>query len=587
MKPKADTNIAKILIVDDKPENLIAMEMSLEDLEAELFTTESGQQALQLMLEHEFALVLLDVQMPIMDGFETAELMKKNIHTRQIPIIFVTAISKEEKHVFKGYEVGAVDYLFKPIDPEILRSKVQVFLDIYSSNSEKMVDTVNELRLARRTLRMQNEELSHLALHDPLTSLANRHEFEEQLIKIIAHSTSHREKFAVLLLDLDNFKSINDNLGHQIGDELLKHISKLLQANLRKDDFVARLGGDEFAIIANNITDYSDASKIAGLISKIANKPLNIQGNKITTSFSVGVACFPFAGNEASDLVRNSDIAMYKAKAQGKNQICYFTEEMQHHFLDTVKIEVALRDAITNNKLALLFQPIYQLDKHQPIGIEILIDWSKLGFENTTHKQFTSIAEKIGIIEDIEGWLFSQAFKHIDTWSKQSLTHCYYSINLSPSFFQHSRRQNRINNDLMQYQFDHSLLAVNISEDILAEQSQELMDMLKSTGIKLILNNFGAGQSSFMHLVDYPIQAIKIHAPPPDNIDKNLKSEKIIKSIISVAEHMDFDMIVDQVETAEQKEFLQKNKCLYAQGNYLHEPCDAENITKLFESYHE
>ncbi|MCP4475556.1 MAG: diguanylate cyclase [Gammaproteobacteria bacterium] len=334
--------IPKVLVVDDRQENLLAMEKVLAPLSLQLYRANSGEEALFFALEHDFAVILLDVQMPDMDGFEVADLMQSNEKTSHIPIIFVTALSKEEKYVSKGHEIGAVDYLFKPIDPIILKSKVNVFFKLYSR--EKILEQLlDENKEVKQELEKRNQELKHLASHDLLTKLPNRLKFSENIESILSLSKNNNQLFALLFIDLDDFKSVNDQYGHHVGDLLLQAVSDKLNNCFRKNDFVAkfskenilaRLGGDEFAVILNNLKDVNDAGMIAERAIKEVCCTYHLGGTDIHVSISIGIACFPSAGKDISTLCKNADAAMYVAKAKGKNMYQYYNDKLSEEHIE-------------------------------------------------------------------------------------------------------------------------------------------------------------------------------------------------------------------------------------------------------------
>ncbi len=319
--------VPNILIVDDNPSNIFAMKNLLEDLKINMYEASSGNEALQLLTQHEFALVLLDVQMPEIDGFETAELMRKNKHTKDIPIIFVTALSREEQYIRKGLQVGAVDYLLKPLDPIILTSKVSVFLAYYIQK-KTMEDLVLQLSKSKKILATENDDLDILANTDALTGLSNRLSFEKALKLTIEFSTKYNEKFALLFLDLDNFKSANDTFGHDCGDFILRETSNRLRIGLRRNDTVNtedltlsifRLGGDEFTVILKNVDDTAHAITVAKRIIKLIDEPFIFHNEKIQIGVTIGIACFPSEGTTVELLIKSADEAMYHAKSKGKN----------------------------------------------------------------------------------------------------------------------------------------------------------------------------------------------------------------------------------------------------------------------------
>jgi len=320
---------AKILIVDDKPANLLAMQALLEGVGAELLTAASGQEALAMTLEHEFALVLLDVQMPEMDGFEAATLMRGMKQTRHLPIIFVTAISKEDEHVFKGYDAGAIDYLFKPVNPVILRSKVDIFLKIHhqqrllEKKTMELDQKVEELLVLKAQLEEANQQLNELSRTDTLTGLANRRQFKEVLASEWRRAMRNGQPLTLIMADIDAFKSYNDTYGHLAGDECLRKIAATLRSPLmRPSDLAARFGGEEFVILLPG-TDREGGLHIAESIRRDVEKlAVTHAGGCIgVVTMSFGVASLiPHSDLVDLDLVCAADKALYMAKEAGRNR---------------------------------------------------------------------------------------------------------------------------------------------------------------------------------------------------------------------------------------------------------------------------
>ena len=304
----------KILIVDDRPENLLALELIFEAIPCEIVKATSGNAALVQTMNNNFAMVLLDVQMPGMDGFETAELMRSNKKTKHIPIIFVTAISKEQQHVFKGYKSGAVDYLFKPIDSDILLSKVSVFLELYRYR--------RDLEIAQEELLRQKKLLEEISIKDELTGLYNRRHLKTILKQEYERSQRYGTDFACLLLDLDHFKKVNDTYGHSFGDTVLKKCASQISNMMRTTDFAFRYGGEEFLVILSQ-TDITGAKQAAENIRhSISAEEIKDTNNSITVTVSIGVSSVHQNRPETEDeLIVCADKALYLAKEGGRNQV--------------------------------------------------------------------------------------------------------------------------------------------------------------------------------------------------------------------------------------------------------------------------
>jgi|TARA_R110000822_G_scaffold32743_4_gene93664 diguanylate cyclase (GGDEF)-like protein len=315
------TRTPKILVVDDTPANLVAMRRLLRAVAADLVEAESGEAALGACLNDEFALVLLDINMPGMDGFEVATLLQDEVSTRDMPIIFLTAAYGDDISRLKGYGAGAVDFITKPVEPAILLSKVRVFLELHQRRLE-LQDAMASLAERNAELLAAQRALQHQAHHDPLTGLPNRALFRDRLDQALSLGARHASSFAVLYIDIDGFKAVNDRLGHDAGDRVLKQIAERLGHMVRESDTVARLGGDEFAIIAH---DVGSPQELLTLGEKLCARLSEDYGLEVPTGeaplplgASIGIAIYPAHGQHAEALLHAADAAMYEAKHGGK-----------------------------------------------------------------------------------------------------------------------------------------------------------------------------------------------------------------------------------------------------------------------------
>lgn len=323
----------EILVVDDRPENLLAMKRLLRDLEAVICTASSGNEALEMVLDHDFALILLDVQMPDMDGFETAEMIRLYDKTAHVPIIFVTAISTEQQHIFKGYESGAVDYIFKPIEGVILLSKVRIFLTLYRQK-QGLQQLVQELEQSKKLIEKQNEILTLLALHDDLTGLFNRRHLSIILEQEFYRSKRYGSDLAILMLDLDHFKSVNDTYGHAFGDVVLREFARRIKEISRPTDLIFRFGGEEFLILLPQ-TNLEGGMHAGEQVRKSCAAEMYTEGDvSIAVTASVGVAAFyNDHPKEPIHLIQMADKALYKAKNSGRNRVVGYSQSMENEDL--------------------------------------------------------------------------------------------------------------------------------------------------------------------------------------------------------------------------------------------------------------
>lgn len=324
-----------ILIVDDRPENLVALEALLENPELNIVKASSGNEALGQVLEYDFALILLDVQMPEMDGYETAKLMQGIKRCKSVPIIFLTAISKEQKHLLRGYEAGAVDFLFKPIEPVILMSKVKIFLALYNQKrlineqSLELKQKVEELLIVKKELEKTNNILQDLSSLDGLTGIPNRRYFDDFVDKEWKSAIRERTPLSFIMIDIDHFKAYNDNYGHQAGDECLKQVGRVLKdTSKRPRDLIARYGGEEFVAVLSD-TDINGAMMVAERL-RLSIKDLNLPHEHSPVAKTVTVSMGVAGGVPAHDslfgsFITMADKALYQAKEEGRNQIKFFT----------------------------------------------------------------------------------------------------------------------------------------------------------------------------------------------------------------------------------------------------------------------
>jgi diguanylate cyclase (GGDEF)-like protein len=314
----------KILVVDDAPEQINAVKRVLKKFNVEIIHASNGHDASLLAHKHEFALIILDVKMPKMNGYQLAALLTKIERTQHVPILFVTAAYQDDEHLLKAYQHGAIDYLEKPFHNKVLQSKVKIFLDVWGRKKE-LERAIDELEIKKAQLEREvalkeeaNKTITHLATHDPLTNLPNRMMLMEKMQQSVSRTTRDKTKFTVLFFDLDEFKAVNDSYGHDAGDWVLQEVSTRLQKNIRVGDTASRLGGDEFVILLPDSKNREEAVNLAQRIGKSIAEPIIYQDREISISASVGLAMFPEDGLTAELLIKKSDSAMYQVKNDNK-----------------------------------------------------------------------------------------------------------------------------------------------------------------------------------------------------------------------------------------------------------------------------
>ena len=565
-------NKPKILIVDDLPANLLSMKSLLKNINVDIITAESGNTALSIAVQHNLALILLDINMPEMDGFEVASCLMEIEETKNIPIIFVTAIHHDETSILRGYDSGAVDYVEKPITPEILLSKVNIFLNLWTLKA----GLEYEINL-RKTA---EAEIEYLALHDPLTKLPNRRQLQSQLQTTLNRTQRGGQRFALLFLDLDSFKKINDELGHEAGDELLIEVAKRFKANIRSFDILGRYGGDEFIIIFQDISEsILLSSKLTQLIQVIL-KPFPWEGHELQIGVSIGVSIYPDHGDTADILINHADKAMYQAKAAGKNNFKFFSDKLNQQIDRRLLIENHLRHALKNQELEVYFQPVVDVSSGQPIGAEALLRWSQckaLGF--VSPNEFIPIAEANGQISTIGIWVLQQVMPVLRDWQT-----IHIAINASSLQFKNSLLFDELKKLIQQSELDTSRLEVEITESLLLDNSDIVkQQMLNLCGldVQLSIDDFGTGYSSLSYLKNCPVSTVKIDRSFINEIPENTENCALVKAIIAMAQALSLKVIAEGVETQEQWDFIREQGCDLAQGYFFAKPMPL----KQFEEY--
>ena len=592
-KTFTETIVPKVLVVDDRRENVIAMKKILQSMKLEIHEANSGEEALSSALEHDFAVILLDVQMPEMDGFEVASLMQSNEATSHMPIIFVTALNKEKKYIEKGHEAGAVDYLFKPVDPDILKSKVSVFCKLYCR--EKTLETLLvENETIKKDLQESNQKLQHLANYDLLTKLPNRSQFEKSIEGTLDSSKRHKHIFALLFIDIDNFKSINDTHGHHIGDLLLQSVAETLQFCFRKSDdtscltsngIVSRLGGDEFAVILHELKNTDDAGIVAKRSIDKVSQTYHLEGIDVHVSLSIGIACFPEAGEDVATLYKNADTAMYEAKMQGKNNYKYYTAELNKKHTKRLSVENALSLAIERKELELYYQPIYRLKDKKLLGVEALLRWNSPDINEMLPSEFIPIAEQSNLILPLSQWVLKEAFAQQKKWHQLGYTHHFLSINISSKHFFHDD----LHKALLKFGEEKKELIktihLELTEAILMSDSskcEQSLSRLKEAGFSLSIDDFGTGSSSLLRIKTLAIDTIKIDHSFIQNMDNDETNRVIVESILNLANSLNLNVIAEGIESKEDYKFLVEQDCDQGQGFYFSKPLPASQITERF-----
>ncbi|WP_256759576.1 EAL domain-containing protein [Cohnella sp. WQ 127256] len=440
----------------------------------------------------------------------------------------------------------------------------------------------DELREQLRLLENKEQTVRHMAYHDAVTGLYNRTYFNERLAKLIANSKQTEQSVAVLFLDLDHFKMVNDTTGHSYGDQLLNEVGQRLTHTLMNGETISRIGGDEFTIIVPNVTDIDQVRQIAKQVRGLFQQPFNIQDTEYLITTSIGVAIYPEHGQDDTTLMKNADLAMYRAKEEGKNQYRFYDRTLNPNPEDTVEIMNNLRRALDNDEFVVHYQPQIESRTGKMIGLEALIRWNNPIRGLIAPNSFIPIAEETGLIIPIGERLLQIVCAQSKAWQLAGYPPIRIAVNLSPRQFGQTDLADRIRTIVEEAQVDPKYLELEITESMaIKEDSLATLQELRALGFTISIDDFGTQYSSLGYLKLLPVNKIKIDRSFVHGINRDRKDEAIILAMLLIASRLDLTVIAEGVETTEQLTFLQDNNCHEIQGFIFHKPQPAEAIEPL------
>ena len=699
-----------ILIVDDRPANLDSLHAVLAPLGHSLVRATSGEEALRYLLDHDPAVILLDVQMPAMNGFETATMIRQRERSERTPIIFLTAVDASSDDVFKGYATGAVDYLLKPFEPQVVRAKVKVFVelsqqqhalrvlnkqleaerkaieDMLFTEKERAQVTLNsigdavvstdatgrvgylnsaaerltgwssgdaidrplpevlnivdattriaaddasavvrqektghvrtncvlirrdgaELLIEDSTAPIHDREgrvtgavivfrdvtearavsgrLTHFSRHDILTDLPNRTLLEDRIGQAFAMASRRGTRLALLFVDLDRFKHVNDSLGHAIGDALLKSVAARLLACLRATDTVSRWGGDEFVVVLTQLDEADTAAVSAAKIITAVSAPYALAGHVLDISASIGIGIWPDDAAGVDELISAADAAMYKAKAHGGNNYQFFTSQLNDQAIARRSLEDSLRQALQRQELTLYYQPKNNLETSRVIGIEALVRWQHSTRGLLAPDQFVTIAEECGLMMPIGRWILREACRQARAWHEAGFTPIPIAVNVSAAEFRSKGFVDGVAIVLRETELAAPYLELEVTESVLMEDTQSttaVLSALKDMGVRIAIDDFGTGYSSLSYLSRFPIDTLKIDRSFVGGITAAGHDATIINAVIGLGRSLNQHVVAEGVETEQQLALLRRQQCVEGQGYYFSPPIEAEQFTDL------
>lgn len=685
-----------LLVVDDYPENLVTMRAVLQRQDWEIVTASSGMEALGLLLDVDVDLVLLDVQMPEMDGFEVARLMRGSQRTRLTPIIFLTANEQSRDAVHKGYASGAVDYLFKPFDPNILKPKVQALLEqqhnrralqklsrelesarafnasvlanvaegILVVNEDGIISFANpaicrllgmtdgELRgtglccylqepvvtgwtesgfyhhyrradtyrvhdavmrtpegrqlpvalscaplpeeqkamvlsvLDMSVVRDLYSQLEQQAVTDSLTGLLNRRGFYQTVEGMLLRNEHAGKYLVVLYLDLDGFKHVNDSLGHDAGDQVLVWVAGQLKECLRPYDVLARMGGDEFVVVIDGLDFPEHAAKVAEKLIERVSARRHVDGVEATLGASIGIAVYPDCGTNLDGLLRAADIAMYEAKRAGRQQYRFYDQYMNGRARSRLMLEESVRTAIEGKDFSIVYQPQINVITGRTRGFEALLRWNHPDAGDVPSSLFIPLLEETRLINKLGGWIFEQGAAQLQRWDGIFPADLVMSVSVSPAQFSMPNLAAELQRAMHIHGLQPRQLEVEITEPSLVHSlvhSRKQLQSLHDIGVRVSLDDFGAGDSSLAHLRNLDLDTLKIDRHFISGMMSSPRDLAVARTVMDLCRMLNIDVIAEGVETLEQYQWLVANGCEIIQGFLLAHPMTPDEALRFVE----
>lgn len=429
------------------------------------------------------------------------------------------------------------------------------------------------------------QKMKHQAYHDELTGLPNRGKFNELLNQAITTREQDPSSFAIMVLDIDRFKMINDSLGHTYGDMFLQGVSnRILKCAEGFEANIARMGGDEFTILCSTGAKGQEAAQLAERILVALQQPFHLKDSEFYVSASIGTALFPSDGKSAVELLKKADTAMYEVKKQGKNGHLFYTPQLDMQLLTNIELESDLRKAIERNELVVYYQPQFHAESNRMIGVEALIRWNHPKKGLLSPGVFIPIAEETGMIFEIGTWVLRKACQQMKQWHDEGGPMIPVSVNLSSHQFHQPHLVEYVQNILQETRLDPQYLELEITESMMMDPtvSINILQELNNIGIRISLDDFGTGYSSLSYLKKSPIHKLKIDRSFITDISESTNDKAIVATIISMAQHLNLDVIAEGIETKEQLEILTQNDCMEIQGYYFSRPLSSKDIENSF-----
>jgi diguanylate cyclase (GGDEF)-like protein len=587
-----------LLLVDDEENVLSALERVLRHDGYTILRASSGDEGLALLSRNEVGVVISDQRMPEMSGVEFLTRVKE-LYPRTMRMVLTgfADIEVVQEAINSGY---IYKFLSKPWENDVLRADVLDAFGRFELTQQKdallqQIQSANEL-LASLNIELANAMehkdslLDHAVHYDPLTNLPNRLLFLDRLDQELVRAHRDHLLAAVLMIDLDRFKQINDSIGYQSGDELLKQVAERLTGHLRACDTVARIGGDEFAIVLTEMKESHYAGEVAQkILDSFAQEPFTFDDSEIYLTLSIGISVYPVDGENTAILLNNADAAMYHAKKEGNNHYLYYAEKMNASARQRLKLETELRRALANNEFLLYYQPKLDMENSRIIGMEALLRWQSPERGLVMPGEFIPLLEESGLIIQVGEWALREACRQAREWRSAGFNDVHIAVNLSTLQFRQADFVNKILGILAEYGLDPALqmIELELTESMLMDDIQGTIGVLQKlheAGIRFSIDDFGTGYSSLSYLKRFPISSLKIDQSFVRDLARNHNDEAIVAAIIALGRSLGLRVIAEGVETEIQLDKLRQQGCHEMQGFLFSRPVSPGAMTELLKN---
>lgn len=552
--------------------NAVAGSLALPILE-EISANQNGVIAIERNL---FRMILMNKQSDAFGLLSSDEYQDKKILQGEQSLTLRTTLQRESQSI--------IDPLQTNLQRTVIALIVQlgVLIAIWSF-------MVHMLRRWQVTQQNHSDELEQLAHFDSLTGIANRSLFQQRLEMAFKTAERTGKPVGLMLMDIDHFKNINDSLGHQMGDELLRFFANELKKCCRETDTVARLGGDEFAIIVTELKQLQYVANFCQRVLDLFNKPILIRDQPIKSGTSIGVAFYPQDSDHSEGLLRKADLALYEAKRGGRSKYQMFDQEIECIARNKMEIQAALQDALANREFELVYQPIVKISTQEVIGVETLLRWRHPERGLVSPLEFISIAEESRLIVPIGTWVLQEACAQQLEWFNQLGTSISVAVNLSGVQFHEKNLLSVIESTLIETGMDPNKLTLELTESTLMETEGDIVEKLKelrALGLTLAIDDFGTGYSSLAYLKRFPINYLKLDKAFVDDLPDDPRDVAIARSVINMAHELGLEIVAEGIETLEQLDFLAESQCDRGQGYFIGKPMSANDITQFIRDSH-